>query len=334
MFDNIYQKHLFFTNPQRKIQQNCPFGILIGSEGTGKTALFKQLVNKNYIDQDIIFSEPQNFFSTLSTNENKFRILDTLGTCDENLKTMNALNLKLASIEGPVNRIFLLIKYERLGPMQKKFSEQMFYLQNDWKNLITIVITHWDREDTPENRNNYEEIKARLTDNDCSQQYPFIFIGKGSNKQQLCEAFYNNMCQNDPVHLQIDCFQIQLSLNENKKVFINQQKEEFKQIADSVFKKITNHNYNDKMKLLQDFKQKISIETQDLIHNFFSAYRKETTQIEINLYYLEIKKYLIEVFENTYENSFNEFQNIPNKKKQCFICLIFNKVKRFFRINS
>ncbi|EAS06487.2 50S ribosome-binding GTPase (macronuclear) [Tetrahymena thermophila SB210] len=334
MTENSYSKHLFFTHSKMNTEQSCPFGILIGSVGTGKTTLFNKLVNKNQIDQDIEFSEATHCIYGQFANQKKFRIIDSLGSCDENTKSMNALSLKLAQIEGTINRIFLLIKYERLGPMQNKFSEQIYYLQ-DWKKFITVVITHWDREDTPENRKSYENIKAMLTDNDPDSdlQYPFIFVGKESNNQQLQEVFYNNLCQSNPIGLEIELPKLKLSLNENMHLFINQQKQKFNMISDSVFKKMIKHNQNDKKKLLEDFIQNVSFETQNLINNFLNKYRKEITEIEINLYFLEIKMYIFKTFENINSHQNQSFTTLKpiNKKKRSFFSSVCNKFTNFIK---
>lgn len=53
----------------------------------------------------------------------------------------------MALIEKPLSRIFLFLKFERYGAMIKNLEEQLLALK-EWKILITIVVTFWDRDIT------------------------------------------------------------------------------------------------------------------------------------------------------------------------------------------
>ena len=84
--------------------------------------------------------------------------MDTPGTSADEDKLAHAINLRMALIERPLSRIFLFIKFDRHGPMMKNLSEQLFLLQ-EWKNLITVIVTYWDKEISPDNKNEYEMAK-------------------------------------------------------------------------------------------------------------------------------------------------------------------------------
>jgi len=128
-----------------------------------------------------VFSSPSGF------GEN-FNIMDTPGTLADEDKLTHAINLRMALIERPLSRIFLFIKFERHGAMVKNLEEQLFFL-HEWKFLITVIVTHWDREDSPANKAEYEMTKKKLIEkNDIVDS--FIFIGIKANPLSACNAIY------------------------------------------------------------------------------------------------------------------------------------------------
>jgi len=137
-------------------------------------------------------SVTRSVFSSPSGFGDKFLIMDTPGTSADEEKLNHAINLRMALIEKPLSRIFLSLKFERHGAMKKNLAEQLFPLQ-EWKDLITVVVTHWDREINSENKTEYENTKKKLMEsNDIVDS--FIFIGKGANPKSACKAVYQSLC--------------------------------------------------------------------------------------------------------------------------------------------
>jgi len=162
-----------------------------------------------------VFSSPSGFGE-------KFNIMDTPGTLADEDKLAHAINLRMALIERPLSRIFLFIKFERHGAMIKNLAEQLFFLQK-WKDLITVVVTHWDREVTNANKAEYEMTKKKLLEkNDIVDS--FIFIGIKANPESACKAIYQSLCIYLPTQLEISdqFFQYRFDLYENLGKAVNQ----------------------------------------------------------------------------------------------------------------
>jgi len=146
-------------------------------------------------------SVTRSVFSSPSGFGDNFNIMDTPGTLPEDDKLVHAIGLRMALIEKPLSRIFLFLKFERYGAMTKNLSEQLYFLQ-EWKNQITVIVTHWDRDVSFKNQNEYEMAKKILLEkNDIVDS--FIFIGIKANPQSACNAIYQSLCIYLPIQIEI-----------------------------------------------------------------------------------------------------------------------------------
>ena len=176
-------------------------GVLVGCVGTGKTTVFNLITNRKHETSDGGKSVTRTVFSSPSGFGEKFSIMDTPGTLADEDKLAHAINLRMALIERPLSRIFLFIKFERHGAMVKNLEEQLFFLQ-EWKFLITVIVTHWDKEVFPANIAEYEMVKKKLMDNNDIVN-SFIFIGIKANPISACNAIYQSLCIYLPTQLEI-----------------------------------------------------------------------------------------------------------------------------------
>ncbi|KAL4485034.1 hypothetical protein ABPG72_014554 [Tetrahymena utriculariae] len=296
---SIHKKHLFFTYQQTQIQQKDPLAVFIGQVGTGKTTLFNKITNKNQKTSDAGSSTTRTSFSSNSSYGNSFRIIDTPGTSAEEDKLQHALCLRSALIEGPLNRIFLLIQHNyRFGNLQKTLSDQMSLLYK-WKDLLTIIVTHWDKDDTPENIKLFEETKQHLMKKESDLPNSFIFVGKDSKPEDLCDAIYKSLCQNTPVQLNIDLneFKRTFDVCENMTNYIREYKQIFKSISDYILKEIIVYSDIDKDEFLHACIVDISKIAEEILEDFTNKYGKDMIDMENYMHHLELKSYFAPIVE-------------------------------------
>ena len=155
--------------------------------------------------------------------------MDTPGTLADEDKLAHAINLRMALIEKPLSRIFLFLKFERHGAMNKNLAEQLFALQ-EWNYLITVIVTHWDNDVSPKNKAEYEMTKRKLMENNDIVN-SFIFIGIKANPESACNAIYQSMCIYLPTQLNISdqTFLQRFDLYENIGKAVNLQIQNFRE---------------------------------------------------------------------------------------------------------
>jgi len=68
-------------------------------------------------------SVTRSVFSSPSGFGDKFLIMDTPGTSAYEEKLNHAINLRMALIEKPLSRIFISLKFERHGRMNKDLAD-------------------------------------------------------------------------------------------------------------------------------------------------------------------------------------------------------------------
>ncbi|EAS06486.1 signal recognition particle receptor beta subunit (macronuclear) [Tetrahymena thermophila SB210] len=297
--NNEYKNQLFYSYNNKQINQlNPPLGVLVGCVGTGKTTFFNKVTNQKQQTSDGLSSITRNSFSSNSAYGCNFKIIDTPGTQAEENKLNHALGIRSALIEGPINRIFLLVKFERVGAMQKNISELLFTL-SEWKNLITIVITHWDKEDTEFNRQTFLQAKKNIQENDSDLQDSFIFVGKDSNPSHLCQAIYLSLCQNYPVKLEIDLtkFKYKFDIYNNITKYIMKQKEIFKIVQQNIEKDIISYNQDDKDEFLHACMVNISQIAEEIIQDLIKEHRKDMDEVQSYMHYMELKQHFTPIVE-------------------------------------
>lgn len=75
---------------------------------------------------------------------------------------MHGIHLRLTLTESAISRIFVLIGYAaRPAIMARELNEALEFL-SEWKELITVVVTYWDKEDDQKSRTLYEGAKNTL----------------------------------------------------------------------------------------------------------------------------------------------------------------------------
>ncbi|EAS01560.1 50S ribosome-binding GTPase (macronuclear) [Tetrahymena thermophila SB210] len=297
---SVHKKHLFFTYNQTQIQQDSiPSGVFIGDVGSGKTTNFNKITNKNQKTSNHGTSTTRNSFRSSSAYGESFYILDTPGTSADDDKIGHALCLRSALIEGPINRIFILIEYHhKFGILQKNISEKLKLLYK-WKHLITVIITHWDRDDTPENRSLYEETKEKLMKKDPSLQNSFIFVGKDSDPEELCNAIYKSLCQNKAVQLDINLqeFRYTFDLFENFDQYIIEYKNYFDKVSKYMLKEMLIYSDSDKDEFLHACNVLIAKIAEEILEDFENKYGKDMIEVDSFMHYLELKSYFIPIVE-------------------------------------
>ncbi|KAM3133696.1 hypothetical protein pb186bvf_014242 [Paramecium bursaria] len=131
--------------------------ILLGTLGSGKTTLFNTICKKlektkfggESITKQLTISE--------SCEGQGFRILDTPGFGAVTDRLAHSIGILAGLTEGPINRILIVVRYERLGMMIEQATRICKVV---WKYmpLVTVIITHWDLcEDKAQEQKSIEE---------------------------------------------------------------------------------------------------------------------------------------------------------------------------------
>ncbi|KAL4429653.1 hypothetical protein ABPG74_017062 [Tetrahymena malaccensis] len=331
-----YKNHLFYSYKQHQKKQYCPRGVLVGCVGTGKTTFFNKITNQNQFTSDGISSATRSSFSCNSAYGDRFMILDTPGTQAEQDKLLHALALRSALIEGSINRIFLLVKFDRIGAMLKNMQEQLFALSK-WANIITIVVTHWDKNDNYQNRKVFNESIQRILENGFDLENSFIFVGEQSDPQQLCQAVYRSLNQNDAINLEIGFkqFKFKFDIYENISKYILEQKELFKIVEQNILESMAQYKEDDKDEFLHACIANISEIGREIIEEFEKKHGKNMNVIQCYTHYLELKQHFIPIVENirkvasqSMSYSLLDLKDPRNKFKKCPHCgIIWLKVE-------
>ncbi|KAL4482929.1 hypothetical protein ABPG74_018955 [Tetrahymena malaccensis] len=334
---SVYKNHLFYTHQTTQVlQDSTPNSVLIGVVGTGKSTFFNKTTNKNQKISDGEFSTTRVSASSNSAYGRSFNIIDTPGTSAEEDKIGHALCLHSALIEGPINRIFLLVQHQkRFGALQKNLQEQMKLLF-EWRHLITVVISHWDREVTEENIKLFEDTKNYLIKNVPSLPNSFIFVGQDSDPEELCDAVYKSLCQNAPVQIKIDekQFRYNFDLFKNMFDYITEYQKIFDSTSNFFLEEIARYQDSDKDEFLHACIVDISSIAEDILQDFQDKYGNDMVEVDSYLHYLELKQYFIPIVEKVRKfaslkmsYSLLNPQAPQNLLKQCSNCgLIWLKV--------
>jgi Fe2+ transport system protein B len=116
----------------------------LGQIGSGKTTIFNRITNSNEAVEAGGPSVTINVFLKPSAyGEVRFKALDTPGFGSAIKKIDHVAGIMAAFLEGPVNRIIIVAKLERLDLMQKNILPIIAPLTR-YRDMITILVTHWD----------------------------------------------------------------------------------------------------------------------------------------------------------------------------------------------
>ncbi|KAL4432270.1 hypothetical protein ABPG74_020238 [Tetrahymena malaccensis] len=183
--------------------------------------------------------------------------------------------------------------------MKKNLSEQIFALA-EWKHLITVVVTHWDREINPQNQKIFLEAKQKLLDHELGLQNSFIFVGIKSDPYEVCLAVYQNLCKNKPAHLEISDkeFKYKFDLLENMNSHLREYKALMKKVEDQILKDILGYKGNNKDEFLHYCIVDIAQIAEDIINEFQTKYGDQMVEIDSYMHYLDLKAYFIPIVEN------------------------------------
>ena len=72
-----------------------------------------------------------------------FKVIDTPGFGSSSDRLAHSIGILAGLTEGPLNRLLVVIKYERVGVMVDVASKILKVVRR-YIHLVTIIITHWD----------------------------------------------------------------------------------------------------------------------------------------------------------------------------------------------
>ncbi|CAD8214699.1 unnamed protein product [Paramecium pentaurelia] len=157
--------------------------VLIGFIGCGKTTLFNKICNTDCKVKQGGESVTRQVFLKESSNGQGFRVLDTPGFGSSNNKIEHAVGVLNALTEGPLNQIFLVVKWERLGLM-RNYIKNMVQIFMRYRNLVTLAVTHMDTADKETlEKDKLEFVNAMKTFGLNS----FVYFSKNDTSKQICQ---------------------------------------------------------------------------------------------------------------------------------------------------
>ncbi|CAD8211490.1 unnamed protein product [Paramecium pentaurelia] len=157
--------------------------VLTGYIGSGKTSIFNLICKTK---QPALFggcnSQTRQPFLKEAAYGSGFRVLDTPGYGLISEKLIHAVGVLNALSEGPVNQIFLVVKWERIELMQV-YLKYMVVKFLRFKHLITVAVTHWDMADKETIKQNEEQVRKMIASYKLNS---VIFLSKLDSGENVC----------------------------------------------------------------------------------------------------------------------------------------------------
>lgn len=117
--------------------------VLIGKIGSGKTTLYNKITKSNEKVKAGGSSVTMNVFMKNSCEGSGFKVLDTPGLGSDSSKVAHVAGILSALAEGPLNRIFIVTKFERTPTILDDVKKLITPFLN-YRVMITVVVTWWD----------------------------------------------------------------------------------------------------------------------------------------------------------------------------------------------
>ncbi|CAD8112008.1 unnamed protein product [Paramecium primaurelia] len=162
--------------------QNSKQVVLIGYIGHGKTTLFNKICQKKQPAQFGGPSVTRESVLSQSAYGEGFNLIDTPGLGTDIDKLAHVICIGTALTFGQVHQILIVVQLERLAAMKEKLRPMIQQQFKRFKDIITVVVTHWDKAEEPEKR------KQELTD--LIKGYnvkSMIFVSKETSGKDLCQ---------------------------------------------------------------------------------------------------------------------------------------------------
>ncbi|CAK84528.1 unnamed protein product (macronuclear) [Paramecium tetraurelia] len=157
--------------------------ILLGNIGTGKTTLYNKITSsqeKTYLGGT---ADTKSVFIKNSRFGSGFLVLDTPGFGNSENKLDHIAGVLSALSEGPINRIFILLRFQRTDWIKSNVKTILPAFMN-YINMITVIITFWDYCEENKEAYNKKEIQQMLTQ---LQINSVMFVGRKDTPESMCQ---------------------------------------------------------------------------------------------------------------------------------------------------
>ncbi|CAD8204869.1 unnamed protein product [Paramecium pentaurelia] len=156
--------------------------VLIGYIGHGKTTLFNKICQKK---QPVQFGGPsvtrESVLSQSAYGEG-FNLIDTPGLGTDKDKLAHVICIATALTFGLIHQILIVVQLERLATMKERLRPMIQQQFKRFKDIITVVVTHWDKAEEPEKRK--QELIDLIKGYNVKSM---IFVSKETSGKDLCQ---------------------------------------------------------------------------------------------------------------------------------------------------
>ncbi|KAM3132486.1 hypothetical protein pb186bvf_015445 [Paramecium bursaria] len=315
--------------------------VLLGQIGSGKTSMFNKICNTNLKTQAGGDSCTRQVFLRPSAYGKGFKALDTPGFGSDKQMLPHAAAIIAALQEGPVDRIIIVVKFDRIPLMKKSIQDSILPIKR-YLNIITILVTHWD---LSTNQADEQQIKKDVCGYFSINSY--ILSGINTRPKDICEqieATFGNQSIIKINNSEIQgCFDLLEECQKNFEIVqeIDDCQTEFKKLCSMVEKFIFDYDRksSDLDEVMHAIIQWLKKAAEDRILAFEMKQGQRLNQIysQINdeflayLFHVELKKALTTDLQRTIQIASDAMRLKPdhpfNKIKQCPNCgLIWLKV--------
>ncbi|CAK63694.1 unnamed protein product (macronuclear) [Paramecium tetraurelia] len=261
--------------------------VLIGFIGCGKTTLFNKICNTDFKVKQGGQSDTRQVFLKESCHGQGFRVLDTPGFGSSIKKIEHAVGVLNALTEGPLNQIFLVVKWERLGLM-RKYIKDMVLIFMRYRNLVTIAVTHMDIAE----KNTLEKDKLEFANAMKSfGLYSIVYFSIHDSKKQICFDIDKIILRTEQQKVDLtetefythfDLIEYMEELEMNLEVAKGQIVANFNKISKVVVKFIQEFDVNDKK--ISTVMHYLALEVKRLAEKEISEFERKNNDIFSQLY--------------------------------------------------
>jgi hypothetical protein len=169
-------------------QDKMVTALFLGGVGAGKTVVFNKITGTLHETASGGASVTQRAVEGYAENIPTFMVVDTPGTSSfgKSQKLRHAETLRDALTKRNYNQIFVFTRFGRDGAIIEDLKKQLMII-NDYLNLVTVVVTHFDMAEHPEdNRASIEQAVRTVFNVD-----RVLFVGKETPADQIVHEFYD-----------------------------------------------------------------------------------------------------------------------------------------------
>ncbi|CAD8156963.1 unnamed protein product [Paramecium octaurelia] len=191
-------KLLPINNEPNYLEKNNldPVVVLIGITDSGKTTLFNKIC-KSQEQVDAAKSTTKQSILGQSAYGQGFQVIDTPGLATLQNKIQQAVGILNAVSYQPLNKIFFILKFEKLQLMVNQLFKQIFIFHR-YRKLFIAVITHFDK--SQEKQQDQQKILQEMKKYGIEQ---VLFFSNQDSGQEICNQIHIKLINTISIQVEI-----------------------------------------------------------------------------------------------------------------------------------